>query len=114
MIKPGWKTSEFWVTAMSFLFSGLYLFGLLDDHSQKEDLIAESSRGVEAVILIIGQLTVLFRYIKGRTEVKKTWWNTATPEERKIANKRNTGTRRKKKTKISIKPKSIPPQSSGQ
>lgn len=100
MIKPGWKTSEFWVTAMSFLFSGLYLFGLLEDHSQKEDLIAESSRGVEAVILIIGQLTVLFRYIKGRTEVKKIWWNTASPEERKIANERNKGASK------NVKPKS--------
>ena len=74
MIKPGYRTSEFWLTVVSFIFSGLYLVGLLDDHSQKEDLIAETSRGVEAFILIIGQLAVLFRYIKGRTEIKKIWW----------------------------------------
>lgn len=100
MIKPGWKSSEFWLTAVSFLFSGFYLVGLLDDHSQKEDLIAETSRGVEAFILIVGQLTVLFRYIKGRTEIKKTWWNTASPEERKIANERNKGASK------NVKPKS--------
>lgn len=99
MIKPGWKTSEFWMTAVSFLFSGLYLVGLLDDNNQKEDLIAESSRGIEAVILIIGQLTVLFKYIKGRTEVKKVWWSTATPEERKEANKKNSQPVRKKRKK---------------
>lgn len=100
MIKPGYKTSEFWVTVVSFVFSGLYLVGLLDSNNQKEDLIMEGSRGVEAVILIIGQLTVLFKYIKGRSEIKKIWWSTATPTERKIANKKN------KKSKTN-KPKAI-------
>ena len=95
MIKPGYRTSEFWFTLVSFLFSGLYLIGILDDHSQKEDLIAETSRGLEATILIIGQLTVLFKYINGRTNLKQTWWNTASPDERKEANKANV--RRKKK-----------------
>lgn len=75
MVKPGYRTSEFWLTVVSFIFSGLYLVGLLDDHGQKENLIAETSRGVEAFILIIGQLAVLFRYIKGRTEIKKIWWS---------------------------------------
>lgn len=97
MIKPGYKTSEFWFTLVSFLFSGLYLLGLLDSNNQKDDLIQETSRGLEALILIAGQLTVLFRYIKGRTEIKKTWWTTASPEERTIANERNS--RRKKNDK---------------
>lgn len=95
MIKPGYRTSEFWFTLVSFVFSGLYLLGLLDSNSQKEDLIQETSKGLEAAILIIGQLVVLFRYIKGRTEVKKVWWGTASPEERKEANRKNS--RRKKK-----------------
>lgn len=94
MIKPGYRTSEFWMTLVSFIFSGAYLVGLLENNSQKEDLITETSRGVEAFILIVGQLAVLFRYIKGRTEIKKTWWSTATPEERKEANTKNS--RRKK------------------
>lgn len=72
MIKPGYKTSEFWFTLVSFLFSGAFLLGVISDHSQKEDLIQETSRGLEALILIIGQLAVLFRYIKGRTEIKKS------------------------------------------
>lgn len=71
MIKPGYRTSEFWFTLVSFLFSGAFLLGLISDHSQKENLIAETSRGLEALILIIGQLAVLFRYIKGRNEIKK-------------------------------------------
>jgi hypothetical protein len=90
MVKPGYKTSEFWFTLVSFIFSGLYLVGLIGENSQKEDLIQETSRGLEATILIIGQLTVLFKYVKGRTDLKKTWWDTATPEERKEANKKNT------------------------
>jgi hypothetical protein len=91
MVKPGYKTSEFWFTLVSFIFSGLYLTGLMESNAQKEDLINETSRGVEAVILIVGQLTVLFRYIKGRTEIKKTWWTTASTEERLEANNRNKG-----------------------
>ncbi|NBX97511.1 hypothetical protein EBQ81_01425 [bacterium] len=75
MIKPGWKSSEFWVTLVSFVFSGAYLTGLLNDHGQKEDLINEGSKGVEAIILIIGQLTVLYRYVKGRSDIKKIWSN---------------------------------------
>jgi hypothetical protein len=75
MIKPGWRSSEFWVTVVSFVFSGLYLIGLLDDHNQKDNLIMEGSKSVEAIILIIGQLTVLYRYVKGRNDIKKIWWS---------------------------------------
>ena len=64
MVKPGYKTSEFWFTMVSFIFSGLYLMGIIGENSQKEDLIQETSKGLEATILIIGQLTVLFKYIK--------------------------------------------------
>jgi hypothetical protein len=105
MIKPGYRTSEFWFTMVSFIFSGLYLCGLLDSNNQKEDLIQETSRGLEATILIVGQLTVLFKYVKGRTDLKKTWWSTATPEERKEANKRNTKPIRKPKSKKKLPPK---------
>ena len=71
MIKPGYRTSEFYFTLVSFIFSGAFLLGVISDNSQKEDLIAETTKGLEAFILIMGQLAVLFRYIKGRTEIKK-------------------------------------------
>ncbi|NBU33469.1 hypothetical protein EBZ38_13815 [bacterium] len=96
MIKPGYRTSEFWFTLVSFIFSGLYLCGLLESNTQKEDLIQETSKGLEATILIIGQLTVLFKYIKGRTQLKEVWWATASEEERKEASRKN---RRKKNVK---------------
>lgn len=97
MIKPGYKTSEFWFTMVSFIFSGLYLIGLIGDNTQKEDLIQETSRGLEALILIIGQLTVLFKYVKGRSELKKLWWSTASETERKNANKPKVKRRKKVK-----------------
>lgn len=89
MIKPGYKTSEFWFTLVSFIFSGAYLFGILDNFNQKEDLINETSKGVEAVVLIVGQLALFFRYLKGRTDIKKIWWNTASPAEREEATKKS-------------------------
>lgn len=83
MIKPGYKTSEFWFTLVSFLFSGLYLIGLFgEDVQQKDDLIRDVSHGVESIILIGGQIALLMRYLNGRKSIKETWWNTATPEER--------------------------------
>ena len=106
MVKPGYRTSEFWFTVVSFVFSGLYLVGIIGENSQKEDLIQETTRGLEATILVIGQLTVLFKYVKGRTDLKKTWWDTATPEERKEANRTNA--KKKKKRITPKKPVAIP------
>jgi hypothetical protein len=99
MVKPGYRTSEFWFTLVSFIFSGLYLVGLLEDNSQKENLIQETSRGLEATILIIGQLMVLFKYINGRTKLKQTWWSTASETERKEANRKNSRIKKKITTK---------------
>jgi hypothetical protein len=70
-IKAGYRTSEFWFTLVSFIFSGLFLLGVIGDYSQKEELIRDISHGVESVILIGGQLFVLYRYVKGRNEIKK-------------------------------------------
>ena len=38
MVKPGYRTSEFWFTLVSFIFSGLYLTGIIHDNDQKEEL----------------------------------------------------------------------------
>jgi hypothetical protein len=105
MIKPGYKTSEFWFTAVSFIFSGLYLIGILNDNGQKEDLIRDVSHGVESVILIGGQLAILWKYVNSRKQIKQTWWSTASPEERKVANKANARSKNKKPIKKSVKPK---------
>jgi hypothetical protein len=100
MIKPGYKTSEFWFTLVSFIFSGLYLIGIFgEDAQQKEDLIRDVSHGVESVILISGQIMLLMKYLNGRKSIKETWWNTATPEERtEVINKTKTTAKPVKKT----------------
>jgi hypothetical protein len=98
MIKPGYRTSEFWFTLVSFIFSGAFLLGVINDNSQKEDLIQETSKGLEALILIIGQLAVLFRYIKGRNEIKKIVSNNTTTE--------NTEPVKKPRSKNNVKSKS--------
>lgn len=105
MVKPGYRTSEFWFTAVSFIFSGLYLLGIIGDNSQKEDLIRDVSHGVESIILIGGQLAILYKYINSRKEIKKTWWDTADQEERKEANELNRKIKTRTRKTNSSKPK---------
>jgi hypothetical protein len=70
MIKPGYRTSEFWFTLVSFIFSGLYLTGIINDHTNKEELISVVSHAVESCILIGGQFVILYKYINSRKNIK--------------------------------------------
>jgi hypothetical protein len=67
MQKPGYKTSEFWFTLVSFIFSGLFLAGIIGDIDQKEELTSVVTHAVESIILIAGQFGILSRYLKTRT-----------------------------------------------
>jgi len=67
-MKPGYRTSEFWFTLVSFIFSGLFLLGVIGDYSQKEELISNVSHAVESFILIGGQLVILRKYIDSRKQ----------------------------------------------
>lgn len=98
MIKPGYKTSEFWFTLVSFIFSGFYLIGLIGDNGQKEDLIRDVSHGVESAILIGGQLAILWKYINSRKQIKQTWWSAVSQNE-KAETPVKPITTKKKKTK---------------
>lgn len=69
-MKPNYKTSEFWFTVVTFIFSGLFLLGVLTDYDQKEELIGDVAHGVESVFLIGGQLAVLYKYINSRKTEK--------------------------------------------
>ena len=98
MIKPGWKSSEFWFTAVSFIFSGLYLVGLIGENSQKEELIGNVTHAVESCILIGGQLAILWKYINSRKEVKKSWWETQKPPVTEIIEVNNGNPRTDEKS----------------
>ena len=67
MRKPGYKTSEFWFTLVSFIFSGLFLAGIIGDIDQKDELTSVVTHAVESIILIAGQFGILSRYLKTRT-----------------------------------------------
>ena len=69
-MRPNYKTSEFWFTVVTFIFSGLFLLGVLTDYDQKEELIGDTAHGVESVFLIGGQLAVLYKYINSRKTEK--------------------------------------------
>jgi hypothetical protein len=106
MIKPGYRTSEFWFTAVSFIFSGLYLLGIINDNSHKEELIGNVSHAVESCILIGGQLAILYKYINSRKEIKKTWWDTADRKEREIEDSINNRSKKDVNNKRTSKPRS--------
>ena len=61
---------EFWFTIVSFIFSGLYLFGILKSNDSKEELIEVVTHAVESVILIAGQGLIFYKYMKSRKDAK--------------------------------------------
>ena len=70
MRKPGYKTTEFWFTLVSFIFSGLFLFGVIDEPDTRDNLTDIFTHVTESVILLGGQAIVLARYIRKRKEEK--------------------------------------------
>ena len=69
-LRAGYKTSEFWFTLVSFVFSGLYLAGVLQETHQKDELIETVSHAVESIILISGQAYILTKYIIFLADIK--------------------------------------------
>ncbi len=68
-IKPGYKTSEFWLTLASVLVGSSFLFGVIGSET-KDSLTSALQHGVESIFLVGGQFFVLCRYIKSRKEAK--------------------------------------------
>jgi competence ComEA-like helix-hairpin-helix protein len=66
MYKPGYRTSEFWFTLVSFIFSGLFLLGIIQQEDTKDELIEVVSHALESIILIGGQILIFYRYIQSR------------------------------------------------
>ena len=66
MSKPGYKTSEFRFTLVSFVISGLFIFGVITEADTKDDLISVSTHVVESIILIGGQFAFFSRYLSER------------------------------------------------
>lgn len=73
MYKPGYRTSEFWFTLVSFIFSGLFLLGVIKQEDTKDELIEIVSHAVESIILISGQIIIFYRYINSRNKYKEQY-----------------------------------------
>ena len=69
-ITPSYKTSEFWFTLVSFIFSGLFLLGAISENDTKEELISVVTHFVESMFLIGGQATIFYKYINSRNKQK--------------------------------------------
>jgi hypothetical protein len=82
-IKPGWKTTEFWLTLGTFIVTGSILTGMLAPE-RKDTLINIISHSVESIAMVAGQTIMLLKYITSRQEAKK------------VLTKQPTSTRRKK------------------
>jgi len=70
MRTKGYQTSEFWFTLVSFIFSGLFLAGIITESDTKDTLITVVTHAVESVILIGGQAAIFYKYIQGRNRQK--------------------------------------------
>lgn len=103
MLKPGYRTSEFWFTMVSFIFSGLFLLGVIGENAHKEELISNVSHAVESSILIGGQLLILWKYINSRKDIKKTWSDNHMDDEPKVI--KNKPSKPKPRPKTKRKPK---------
>ena len=57
MIKPGWKSSEFWITAVSFIFSGLYLVGLIGENAQSIENNSPTLKGADKKTLAMTMIS---------------------------------------------------------
>ena len=71
MSKPRYRTSEFWFTLVSFIISGLFIFGVITEVDTKDDLISVSTHVVESIILIGGQFAFFSRYLSERRAREK-------------------------------------------
>lgn len=70
MQRRGYQTSEFWFTLVSFIMSGLFIFGVISEPDTRDELTDTFTHVVESIILLGGQAFVLGRYIKKRKEEK--------------------------------------------
>lgn len=68
--KPGWKTSEFWMTILTQAASLLVLFGIIEPGGEAavQDQGSEVIEGVGALIAMAGST---FGYARARGDAKK-------------------------------------------
>ena len=68
-MKPGYKTSEFYVTIFAALGSLAVAFGVLAQ-AEADSLSTAIGQLASAIIVLVGAVQPVVAYIKGRAEVK--------------------------------------------
>ena len=69
-IKPGWQTSEFWMTIASSILGMLALFGVVSQE-EVDSIVAIVQSLVTALIGLALAIAPIITYIKSRAEVKR-------------------------------------------
>jgi hypothetical protein len=68
-IKPGWKTTEFWLTLVTQIVSILAVLGLVSFGDAKE-LGDAITKAVGAVFVLVTNGAILWKYIQSRLSTK--------------------------------------------
>ena len=68
-MKPGYKTSEFYVTIFAALGSLAVAFGVLAQ-AEADRLSTAIGQLASAIIVLVGAVQPIVAYVKGRAEVK--------------------------------------------
>lgn len=69
-MKPGYKTTEFWLTVISQVVSLLVVLDVIQA-SDAQLFHEAASNALVAAIVVVGNALVIIGYIKSRTELKK-------------------------------------------
>lgn len=68
--KPGWMTTEFWLTLVAQAVALLVLFGVISV-ADKDSVTGTMGRAVENVFAVVASFVSIWKYIQSRTDVKQ-------------------------------------------
>lgn len=68
--KPGWKTTEFWLSLIAQAAPVLVILGVLDA-SEADALNTALADAVKATFALLASVGVIWKYIESRTRVKE-------------------------------------------
>lgn len=69
-LKPGWKTSEAWVTLAMMLIGLLVASGVISP-GDRASVEAFAVQGIMAIVALCGSAIAAWQYIHSRTEAKR-------------------------------------------
>jgi len=69
-MKPGYKTTEFWLAAFSYIGGLLVLLGVVNQ-AEADQIFAAAAQMVQAAAALIIAIAPLLTYIRSRAELKR-------------------------------------------